>query len=265
MYPQESASSEDWMDSEDEIVDNNMFIALDNNNPNCDGIGPNTCDNRNACVWTCDTRRGSDRDRGCCRHRRNRNPSRPTPNRPSRPTPNRPNPNNSGGSFDDGLRQGRREAERIWRDLGRNCASAWNDFQSRVNRRISNNGWNSSGNWRTKSFNRGAREGMNQVVTERENECFRDSSDECDELGNEAARILAFDHCGRVSGMSGGRNRWRRICRDEAITQCRRRISRSVNNECGSPSSRDVRNLQNKCRNKVLTMIGDRFDFEEEE
>ena len=275
MYPQESASSsEDWMDSEDEIADssnnkNNMFITLDNNNPNCDGIGPNTCDNRIACVWECKTRFGSDRDRGCCVRRSdfgrpNFQPS--PPSRPSSPTrrPSRPTrrPSSNGGtSFDSGLRQGRREAQDIWYDLGSSCASAWSEFRDSVNRRISNNGWNSLGNWRTRSYNRGARAGMNEVVTEKEKECFHDSADECVDLGNEAARILAYDYCETNSG-PGMVNvkEWRRECRDAAVDQCRGQMFSQVRSECGSPNTSDLRDLQSKCWNQVLTMIGDRSE-----
>ncbi len=34
---------------------------------------------------------------------------------------------------------------------------------------------------------------MKEVVTEKEKECFRDNSDECVDLGDEAARIIAYD------------------------------------------------------------------------
>eukprot|EP00986_Skeletonema_menzelii_P018250 scaffold26598_cov183-Skeletonema_menzelii.AAC.1 len=62
-----TSDSESSSSSDVHIINNNMFVALENsrNNPNCDGIGPNTCDNRIACVWVCKTRNGEDRDRGC--------------------------------------------------------------------------------------------------------------------------------------------------------------------------------------------------------
>lgn len=238
-YPQDSTFSAD---------DNEMMDFLENpNNPNCDGIGPNTCDNRVACVWRCATRSFSDKSRGCCKYKADQ------------PTP-RP-PTSGGTSFDDGLRAGRSEANRLWRVAGNTCSNAWGDFQNSVNRRIRDKGWNNSGNWRTRAFNQGARAGMNEVVTQKEKECFHDSADECVDLGDEAARILAYKHCGGFGTLSIGEH-WRRECRAAAIDQCRAQVRNEVRNECGSPSTQDLRNLQNKCRNQVLTMIGDRDYFE---
>lgn len=103
------------IDSEDEPVNNNnmlnnnmlnkdMFIALENShsNPDCRNIGPDTCDNRDLCQWTCKTRFNSDRYRGCCKRKQIR---RPTPNPTRRPTPTPTSSGGSGTSFDDGLAQ----------------------------------------------------------------------------------------------------------------------------------------------------------------
>jgi len=276
VYPVDSASSKDGlMDSEDEPVDNNnMFIALGNpNNPNCDGIGPNTCDNRVACIWMCDTRRGSDRDLGCCEYREDqrrttrrptRRPQRNPTRRPTRSPTRRPTgSNNRDTSFDGGLDAGRTEANRLWRNAGNRCSSAWGSFQNTVDRTIRTRGWDRDGDWRTGAFNRGARAGMKEVVVEKEKECFRDSADECVDLGNAAAREIAYDFCPRLgtSSSKGERPQWRRNCRDAAIDQCRGQVSGEVRDECGGGfSTNELRTLQNKCRNKVLTMIGDRSE-----
>ena len=100
---------------------------------------------------------------------------------------------------------------------------------------------------------------MNEVVTQKERMCFRDSADECVDLGNEAARIIAYDHCASGWGASASNSqRWRRECRNAAIDQCRSEMRNAVRNACGSsPNTRDLRNLQNKCKNEVLFMIGD--------
>ncbi len=179
------------------------------------------------------------------------------------PPTRRPTSSGGGSSFNDGLDAGRRAAERIWRDAGNRCSSAWGDFQDRVNRRVRSEGWDRSSNWRTRSFNEGARKGMNEIVVQKEKECFRDSSDECVDLGDEAARIIAYDHCGSMRSSSrGSRRSWRRQCRDAAVDQCRSQVRNAVRNECGSPSTRDLTTLRNKCRNQVLTMIGDRSEEE---
>lgn len=269
-YPQDQdpASTEDEMiDSEDEPVNNNnmlnnnmlnndMFIALENShsNPDCDNIGPNTCDNRDLCQWTCKTRYNSDRYRGCCKRNQIR---RPTPNPTRRPTPTPTNSGGSGTSFDDGLATGRAVAESLWRAAGSSCSSVWGEFQDSVDRKVRTKGWDATGNWRTKSFNRGARAGMNEVVVEKEMLCFRDTADECVDLGNEAARIIAYDHCNRFR-VTNQRKQWRRDCRDVAVAQCGGQVFDQVRNECGSPTPSELKSLQNKCRSQVLTMIGDR-------
>jgi len=174
----------------------------------------------------------------------------------------RPTPMPTLTPFDQGREAGRREANKLWRDAGNRCSSAWGDFQNTVDRKIRARGWNSGGN---RSFNQGARAGMKEVVVEKEKECFRDSADECVDLGNAAAREIAYNHCGSF-GMNSSK-KWRRNCRDAAIDQCRGQVFNQVKDECGSPNTSDLRNLQNKCRNKVLTMIGDRsedYDYSED-
>jgi len=60
---------------------------------------------------------------------------------------------------------------------------------------------------------------MNEVVVEKEMLCFRDTADECVDLGNETARIIAYDHCDRFR-VTNQRKQWRRNCRDVAVAQC---------------------------------------------
>ena len=131
--------------------------------------------------------------------------------RPTRITTMRPT-GSSRSSFDEGLEAGRREANKLWRDAGNRCSSAWGDFQNTVDRKIRARGWNTGGN---RSFNQSARAGMKEVVVEKEKECFRDSADECVDLGNEAARMIAYSHCGSF-GMNSVIKKWRRNCRDAA-------------------------------------------------
>ncbi|KAK1743532.1 hypothetical protein QTG54_006153, partial [Skeletonema marinoi] len=170
--------------------------------------------------------------------------------------------------FDQGREAGRDEADRLWRNAGNSCSSAWGSFQKSVNRQIRTKGWNRGGNgdWRKRAFNKGASAGMKEGVVEKEKECFRDSADECVDLGNAAAREIAYSHCG-IMGMNSVSKKWRRNCRDAAVDQCRGQVFNQVKDECGSPRTSDLRTLQNKCRNKVLTMIGDRsedYDYSED-
>ena len=98
---------------------------------------------------------------------------------------------------------------------------------------------------------------MNEVVREKEQQCFRDSADECVDLGNAAARIIAYDHCDSFAMAASGNTNWRQRCRDAAITQCRGQIFNEVRRMCGSPDTPTLQRLQNKCRNQVRSMIGD--------
>jgi hypothetical protein len=225
-------------ESSDELY-SDMFIAVSNNGKGyCDGRGWNTCDNRrDACEWIGQPRSSN----GYCRDRTDKN--------------------SGGGSsnFDDGLREGRRAAEKLWKDMGGDCANAWRDFKTRINREIKNRGWNSSnGNWKTNSYNEGARKGMQEVLDKYEKKCFHDSPDECIDLGNEAARIIAYGFCG---GYSSSRHpSYRETCRNVAINQCKGQVFGQVKSQCGSQPSNVIDHLQNKCSNQVKSMIGDKTE-----
>ncbi len=154
-----------------------------------------------------------------CEYKNRRPTRRPTP-RPNRQPTRRPTRRPTGsGDFDDGLRAGRQEAQRIWRNLGRKLLllEAWREFQDSVQRRIRSNGWNSSNNWRTRAFNDGATRGMTEVVREKEKcggpyHCLRS-------LWPFRSVILC-------------RPNWRRQCRDAAITQSRGQIFNEVRSAC---------------------------------
>jgi hypothetical protein len=165
-----------------------------------------------------------------------------------------------GSFFNNGLREGQQTAQKLWRNMGNSCSNAWSSFKDRIDREIRNRGWNSSSsNWTTKSFNEGARAGMQQVLKEKEKQCFNDSPTECVNLGNEAARMIAFFHC-HPDSMSTFGNNYRATCRDVAIGQCQGQIFNQVRRECGAPNTRKTRELQNKCSNQVKSMIGDRAE-----
>jgi hypothetical protein len=160
------------------------------------------------------------------------------------------------------LREGRRAAEKLWKDMGGDCANAWRDFKTRINREIKNRGWNSSnGNWKTNSYKEGARKGMQEVLDKYEKKCFHDSPDECIDLGNEAARIIAYGFCG---GYSSSRHpSYRETCRNVAINQCKGQVFGQVKSQCGSQPSNVIDHLQNKCSNQVKSRIGDNAQNEE--
>jgi hypothetical protein len=161
--------------------------------------------------------------------------------------------------FDSGLSFGKDTANSIWRRLGNRCSSAWKTFPESINREISNRGWNSrNGDWRTKAYNEGARAGMQQVLKEKEKQCFNDSATECIDLATEAARIIAYRHCNLMS--INHKPNFRATCRDVAINQCKGEVTVQLKKECGIPSTSVLSNLQNQCKNTVKELIGDRAE-----
>lgn len=269
------SSSEDDTGSEpssDELY-SDMFIAVSNNDKGyCDGRGWNTCDNRRqACEWVgqprssngyCRDRNGGGGNNKSCQNRGFngcRNNSYYCHWVGSERSGYCTNKNSGGGSFDDGLRDGRQTGEKLWRDMGGDCANAWRNFKTSINREIKNRGWNTSnGNWKTNSYNDGARKGMQEALDKYEKKCFHDSSDECIDLGNEAARMIAYNFCGGYS--SSRYQSYRATCRQVAINQCKGQVYGNVRSQCGSQKSNDINRLQNQCSNQVKSMIGDKTE-----
>ena len=162
------------------------------------------------------------------------------------------------------LREGRRAAEKLWRDMGGDCANAWRNFKTSINREIKNRGW------KTNSYNDGARKGMQEVLHKYEKKCFHDSPDEAPEciyLGNEAASMIAenfcFDPIVELDYESYGTN-----CRKVAIDQCKGQVYGKVRSYCGSQKSGKsnvIDHFQNQCSMviKIKSMIGDNAQNEE--
>ena len=227
-----------------------MFIAVSNNGKGyCDGRGWNTCDNRRqACEWVgqprssngyCRDRNGGGGNNKSCQNRGFngcRNNSYYCHWVGSQRSGYCTDKNNGGGSFDDGLREGRRAGEKLWHDMGGDCANAWRNFKTSINREIKNRGWNTSnGNWKSNSYNNGARKGMQEVLSKYEKKCFHDSPDEapeCIALGNDAASMIAYNFCfdpiNELDYESYGTN-----CRIVAINQCKGQVYGKVRSYCG--------------------------------
>ena len=223
------------LDSSDGPSHNNMFIAAgDSSKGHCVGRGWNTCDRRSPeCKWI-----GNQNDGYCVDN----------------------TPNNGGGddsSFDDGLREGQKTANNLWYSMGNDCANAWKDFETRINREVRDRGWDRSGNWRTQAFNEGAKAGMQKVLQEKSKQCLHDSSYECIDLGNEAARIIAFRYCHPNLYSTNNINKWKKECRDVAIGQCQGQVATKLIDDCGLPNTSTLKTLQNNCSDQVKTMIGE--------
>ena len=252
-----------------------MFINLSppfSNKGYCDGRGWNTCDRRrHACKWVGQARSSN----GYCKDRNGGGGNnRSCQNRGHNGCNNRSYckwvgsqrigycTDDGSSNFDDGMRKGQRVAEKLWRDMGGDCANAWKNFKTKINCEIRNRGWNkSNGNRKTNSYNDGARKGMQEVLNKYEKKCFRNSPDECIALGNEAARMISHNFCGGHSGSSY--QLYRTNCRNIAINQCKGQVFGKVKSACGSQKSNTINRLQNQCSDQVKTMIGVKAQNEE--
>lgn len=166
---------------------------------------------------------------------------------PTRRPTRRPTGSNNSSRFNDGLRRGRREAERLWRNLGGDCANAFG-FNDRVQQEIRRRNWHRRGS----RFNRGARQGMNEIVQKYEKKCLHDRPDLCIELGETAADIIAFDHCNPNSGSASSFQNFPRNCRDVGTNQCQGSMNDRVRRHCGSRANTStLLSLQNSCRRQV--------------
>ena len=99
--------------------------------------------------------------------------------------------------FGDGVAAGKEEAESLWSQQGSDCGTVWS-FQGTVDDTLA---WMfpDSGNWKTRSYNRGARAGASQVVEKYEKYCLEDSPDECNEVGLAAAAEVSLNDDHRSS------------------------------------------------------------------
>jgi hypothetical protein len=164
-------------------------------------------------------------------------------------------------SFELGLARGQSTAGHFFRDMDRrrrfDCANAvGNNFRNRIDDEIIARGKDGSGdNFRETAFNLGFRAGMEQGLNDIERQCLDDSPDECIELGNLSAQIIAARHCGLIS--RAGVPDFQAICREVGINHCRGSVFNQATDidMCGSPTSRDLLRLQNECEDTVDMLL----------
>ena len=167
----------------------------------------------------------------------------------------RGNPSN----FEQGLTQGLETAEQVFRQMDRrrrfDCANAvGNNFRNRIEDEIIARGKDGSGrNFRETALNLGFRAGMEQGLNDIEETCLNGSPDECIELGNLSAQIIAARHCGLFTPR--GRPNFQAICRDVGINTCRGGVFNQVTDLCGSPRTSDLLRLQDDCEDQVDRLI----------
>ncbi len=168
---------------------------------------------------------------------------------------------------------GTSEANRIWKRLGNKCANAiGGEFERAIDKRTRAKGWHrDEGNWRTRAFNRGARDGMQKVVMKYKKQCLHDNPSECIDLGNEAAFDIVDKFC-PTSHSRRNRNarKYEKNCRRQAITHCKGNIFNLVQGVqgCKQPNDPGLTRLQKRCDRvvdkhiNVRGMTKDSFDFD---
>lgn len=158
--------------------------------------------------------------------------------------------------FNDGVNDGKRAANQLWRDMGNDCANAF-DFESEAKKEARSRGWNQEGrNWQERAYNEGARSGMEEVVRAKEKSCLHDNPSQCIGLGEAASSMIVRDYCGGASGYSTAN--YKRECRDAAISQCKGGIFGKIDDTsgCRMPNTSTLNDLQNQCRDQVDQLLG---------
>jgi hypothetical protein len=185
-------------------------------------------------------------------------------------TPRGRNNNVRNGQFRNGRQVGVRQAQNIWNRLGGTCRRAMRRYPNAINtviRRLQRA--------RQNPRNQGRIAGLRQELQRMRRQCNGRNPNPprpnprnpqaCIRFGNEAARRIAWSHCNTWPRRSGRQNQsWRRDCRDVAINQCRGQVATQVQNQCGLPNTRTLRQLENNCRGQVDSMIRNSRRFTEE-
>jgi hypothetical protein len=96
------------------------------------------------------------------------------------------------------------------------------------------------------------------VVTKYEKQCLDDSPDECYDLGQAAAQIIAFDFCPFSAADATGYSQpnYKASCRSVAYGVCEGAIYSNVRGNGCSISTSQLSKLQNKCEGQVDSMTG---------
>jgi len=163
------------------------------------------------------------------------------------------NSRNTSGRYSDGVTKGKQEAEKIWRNNGSTCSYVWN-FEDDVDQMLDRKYWADT------SYNDGVKDGAEMIVNKYERQCLNNNVDECDDLGQAAAQIIAYDYC-PISAIEDepvgyGTPNYKATCRSVAYGICKGAIYGYVrDNGCGISTS-TLLNLQDDCEYQVDSMTG---------
>lgn len=98
------------------------------------------------------------------------------------------------------------------------------------------------------------------IVQEYESQCFNSNADECNDLGQAAAQIIAYDYCpfsvAEDEPYGYSMPNYEDTCRDVAEGICEGALYGYIRDNGCSISTSALRNLQDDCGDQVDSMTG---------
>lgn len=162
--------------------------------------------------------------------------------------------------YDDGKAEGIQKAEEFWIDKGYTCGGVWTFDEDCEDKFIEGIYAEETGDdWEKEDFKEGARDGVLQVVNEKEKECLGAPDLQCMPLGEAAAGRIARDweSCDVNFANGGHPPDYEEDCRLLAIDVCEGFMYDAVKKYCpmATASTSDIRDLAAECEKEVDRMI----------
>jgi hypothetical protein len=152
--------------------------------------------------------------------------------------------------------------------LGSSCDNIFG-FQAEVNK-MKKKSYPDTGNWKTSSYNKCAREGADATVKDYEKQCIGDDSSLCVELGETAAEIIVYSNvCPQGYSPSRYQN-YKKTCRQVAYGICQGAIQTKMNEQCSKSaasqwkSTSKLNQLMDMCEGQVDSMTNNGREEEDE-
>mmetsp|Transcript_56991 Transcript_56991/g.120997 ORF Transcript_56991/g.120997 Transcript_56991/m.120997 type:complete len:309 (-) Transcript_56991:31-957(-) len=160
-------------------------------------------------------------------------------------------------SCEDGYKAGQKDVQRMWKNNGSNCDNVW-DLEQEA-KKTKNKKYPDSGDWKTKSFNECARDGVDAEVKKLEKKCLEDDSSQCTDLGKAAAEHIVKDnHCDPGKGNTSSQyTNYKKECKKAAKSICEGQIPVVANRWCPQRSLKTskLREMQGQCQKQINKMV----------
>ncbi|KAL9181698.1 hypothetical protein ACHAXT_012041 [Thalassiosira profunda] len=165
------------------------------------------------------------------------------------------------GDFQDGFEAGKRECKDLWHRTGSEC---WTIEQRCTDEFLDGEEFFApeyGDSPSEKSYKRGGKKGVAQALREIETFCFANNVSRCDDLGENAAEAIAFDHCEIYASHGGNppeKPSYKEQCRAEAIDVCKGNMIEKINNFCPGKdiSYEELQEAKAECEDTVNDLIG---------